>query len=69
MYQFHNGQMSIFDFGQPIGMKLKDTNRWVIKANLIPWKELEEKYAQLFPSKTGTVAKPFRLIYGASIVE
>ena len=69
MYQFHNGQMSIFDFGQPIGMKLKDTNRWVIKANLIPWKELEEKYAQLFPSKTGTVAKPFRLIYGASIIQ
>ena len=69
MYQFPDEQLSIFDFGQPLGMKLNDTNRWVIKSKLIPWKELEEKYAQIFPSKTGMVAKPFRLIYGASIIQ
>jgi hypothetical protein len=28
MYKFDDGQISIHEFGQPIGMKLREGNRW-----------------------------------------
>lgn len=49
--QYH--QYSITDFNQPIGLKKNPENRWVKKATMIPWYEIEDKYAKLFPSKTG----------------
>lgn len=36
-------------------------NRWVKKTAAIPWEAIEEKYAGLFPSKTGMSAKPLRM--------
>ena len=48
MYKFDNGQISLEDFGQPIGMNLKNSNRWVKRAQTIPWLEIEKKYAKLF---------------------
>lgn len=38
-------------------------------SNLIPWEEIEKKYSQLFPSETGTVAKPLRMALGALIIK
>ena len=40
-------------------------NRWVRKAELIPWDEIEENYAELFHSKTGMPAKPLRMALGS----
>ena len=37
MYKFDNGQISLEDFGQPVGMNLKNSNRWVKRAQMIPW--------------------------------
>ena len=37
-------------------------NRWIKLAEKIPWDYFEAKYASLFPSKTGNVAKPLRMM-------
>ena len=64
MYKFDNGQISLEDFGQPVGMNLKNSNRWVKRAQTIPWLEIEKKYAKLFSNKKGNVAKSLRLGLG-----
>lgn len=69
MYKFDNGQISIHEFGQPIGMKLHEENRWVKKAMTIPWTAIEKRYAALFTNQKGNVAKPLRLGLGACIIQ
>ena len=69
MYKYKSGQISITDFGQPMGMQLNENNRWVKKAELIPWDEIENQYAGLFKSKTGNTAKPLHLALGACIIQ
>ncbi len=44
-------------------------NRWVKKAEDIPWNEIEQRYAALFTNKKGNVAKPLRLALGACIIQ
>lgn len=62
-------QPSFLDFNQPMGLKMNPENRWVKMAGLVPWDEFEIKYAQLFPSDTGNVAKPLRMALGALIIQ
>lgn len=69
MYKYSNGQISLEDFKQPIGMNLKESNRWVKKAQTIPWLEIEKRYAALFKNRKGNVAKPLRMALGACIVQ
>jgi hypothetical protein len=69
MYKYSNGQISLADFKQPIGMNLKESNRWVKKAQSIPWTEIEKRYAALFTNRKGNVAKPLRLALGACIIQ
>lgn len=69
MYKFDDRQLSIYEFGQPVGMKLSENNRWVKKAAFIPWGEIEKKYAKLFLNRNGNVAKPLRLALGACIIQ
>ena len=69
MYKFDDGQISIHEFGQPIGMKLREDNRWVKKAQTIPWLEIEKRYAALFTNRKGNVAKPLHLALGACIIQ
>ena len=69
MYKFPSKQMSISDFGMPLGMTLSSDNRWVKKAALIPWDEIELRYAALFKNKKGNVAKPLRMALGALIIQ
>ena len=51
MYRYSNGQISLADFKQPVGMNLKESNRWVKKAQTIPWPEIEKRYAALLTSR------------------
>lgn len=44
MYRYSNGQISLSDFKQPVGMNLKESNRWVKKAQTIPWPDIEKRY-------------------------
>jgi hypothetical protein len=46
-----HSQLRFTDFQQPIGLKMNPENRWIKKAEAIPWAEIEERYAELFPSE------------------
>ena len=69
MYKFGNGQISLEDFGQPVGVNLKNSNRWVKRTQVIPCFEIEKNYAKLFSNKKGSVAKSLRLGLGARIIQ
>ncbi len=70
MYKFdRNHQYKLSDFNQPVGLKMNPENRWVKKAATIPWTEIEEKYASLFPSKTGMPAKPLQVALGSLLIQ
>ena len=65
--RFH--QFRFTDFNQPLGMKMNPENRWIKKAELIPWNDIEDRYAQLFPSGTGMPAKPLRMALGSLLIQ
>ena len=65
--RFH--QFGLSDFNQPIGLKMNPENRWIKKAATIPWFAIEDRYAELFPSKTGMPAKPLRAALGSLIIQ
>ena len=62
-------QFGLTDFDQPIGLKMNPENRWVKKAELIPWEEIEDRYANLFPNDTGMPAKPLRMALGSLLIQ
>ncbi len=62
-------QHSFLDFNQPMGLHMNPDNRWIKMADRIPWNDFEIKYAKLFPSGTGNVAKPLRMALGALIIQ
>ena len=70
MYKFERyRQLGLADFNQPVGLKMNLENRWVKKAATIPWDAIENKYANLFPSKTGMPAKPLRMALGSLMIQ
>lgn len=64
--RFH--QLGPADFNQPIGLKMNPENRWIKKAATIPRLAIEDRYAKLFPGKTGMPAKPLRTALGSLII-
>ena len=69
VYRQKATQLSLESFGSALGTPLSPDNEWVQYAELIPWAKLEEAYQLQFPSKTGRAAKPFRLLYGATLIQ
>jgi hypothetical protein len=69
MYKPRDRQINFDDFNQPLGLELDPENRWVKKAKLIPWDEIEKRYSSLFPSREGNVAKPARLALGSILIQ
>jgi transposase, IS5 family len=61
--------LSAEDFELSNECKLAADNRWVILAQLIPWAEFEQEYAQNFETEVGPPAKAFRLALGALIIK
>jgi len=55
MYKTPSKQITFEDFNQPVGMHLNPANRWVQKAELIDWNEIETEYAKLFKGFKGHV--------------
>ena len=49
--------------------RVKESNRWVKKAQTIPWLEIEMRYAALFTNRKGNVAKPLCLALCACIIQ
>lgn len=68
IYRLPNAQMRIEDLVLPFAGKLKPENRWVKLSIFILWEEIEKKYAQHFPSDTGTEAKPLRMALWSIII-
>ena len=62
-------QTSFLDFNQPLGLHMNPNNRWVQMADKVPWHVFEDKYAVLFPSDTGNVAKPVQMALGSLIIQ
>ncbi len=62
-------QTSFLDFNQPMGMHMNPDNRWIQMADIILWYKFEVKYAGLFPSDTGNVAKLLRMALGSRIIQ
>ncbi|RKI19783.1 IS5 family transposase [bacterium 1xD8-6] len=52
-----------------MGLHMNPDNRWIKMADCIPWDKFEIKYAELFPSDIGNVAKPLRMALGALIIQ
>ena len=76
MYKFDRyHQYSLSDFNQPLGMEMNPENRWVKKAAMIPWDEIEDRYAELFPSaglfpsEVGMPAKPLQTALGSLLIQ
>lgn len=57
------------NFELPFEGKLSSDNRWVIMADLIPWKEFESEYSSRFSTEMGAPAKSFRMALGALIIK
>lgn len=62
-------QLSFEDFDQPMGLTMNPENRWIKKAELIPWSDLEKMYAKHFRNKKGNVAKPLRMALGSLLIQ
>ncbi|MBD2396059.1 IS5 family transposase, partial [Cyanobacterium aponinum FACHB-4101] len=57
------------NFVIPNQIQLDENNQWVVMANLIPWQEFEQEYANIFDDKLGAPAKSFRMALGALIIQ
>ena len=64
-----NRQFSLSDFIQPIRVKMNLNNCWVKMAETIPWADIEERYASLFPSRIGMSAKPLQVVLFSLIIQ
>ena len=51
-------QLSFLDFDQLMRLHMNPNNGRITMADRISWDKFEIKYAGLFPSNTGNVAKP-----------
>ncbi len=69
MYPKKDPQLTIDDFISPFDGALSADNRWVIKAKMIPWDDIDGDYSELFPSDTGNAAKLARVAFGALVIK
>jgi len=56
---------------KPFNLELDQTNRWIRMSQLMPWEEIEEKYAETFVNERndGRRAKTAREAFGALLVQ
>lgn len=67
----HNERQMIMpeDFYLPFGGKLNPKNRWCQLATIIPWTEVEDRYAKMFKKGDGQRAYSVRVALGALIIQ
>ena len=71
MYNFSEpdvNQIELFEQSLPFGGKLNRTNRWILLAELIDWRELDATYAKTF-SITGRPGIRARYVLGSLIIK
>ena len=62
-------QLSLINFNMACGMQLDLNNEWIRIAQQLPWRAWETLYIAMFPSNTGNVAKPCRMVLGSLILQ
>lgn len=62
-------QREFEDFHLAFGGRLSSDNRWVRLAKLIPWDQIEIRYAAKFRSRTGPPALIARIAVGSLIIK
>ncbi|KJS12089.1 MAG: hypothetical protein VR67_11505 [Peptococcaceae bacterium BRH_c8a] len=68
MFRKNENQFYLEEFILPFEGKLRADNRWVKIAKIIPWESTEKRYASLFTSDHGQMAKPVRMALGAIFI-
>lgn len=70
MYEYDN-QQSMFDGPEYFkGATLNPNNRWVLLSTLLPWADIEEKYAEAFSNKReGRPAKSARMAFASELIK
>lgn len=70
MYQKDNPhQLTFENFYLPFGGHLRGDNRWVILADQIPWRQIEDAYGELFSDDNGCPAKSARMALGGLLIK
>ncbi len=69
MYWKKNVQQNVEDFILTFNGTLSADNRWVIKAGLLSWYDIEGDYLDLFHSGTSNVAKLARVAFGSLLIK
>lgn len=70
MYRKTNSnQLTFENFYLPFGGHLRGDNRWIILADQIPWRQIEEAYGDLFSDDNGCPAKSARMALGALLIK
>ena len=62
-------QREFEDFHLAFGGRLSSDNRWVRLAKMIPWDQIEARYAEKFVSRTGPPALIARIAVGSLIIK
>lgn len=57
MHKKQSKQITIEDFYQPAGLNMSRDKRWIRKAEIILWDDIEQEYAKHFRGIKGNVAK------------
>ena len=70
MYRKDNPhQLTFENFYLPFGGHLRGDNRWVILADQIPWRQIEDAYGELFSDDNGCPAKSARMALGGLLIK
>jgi transposase, IS5 family len=69
MYQQKDPTPEFSKFEMSFGGELRRDNRWVVLGDIIPWNEVEKRYAKLFSPETGRPALPVRVALGALVIK
>ena len=62
-------QIPLEEFYMAFGGRLSKANRWVQLADMIPWDEVEKRYAEQFKSSVGNPAYSVRVAFGALTIK
>lgn len=62
-------QLNFLHFNMSCGLQLDQNNEWISIAKMLPWRAWESLYSVMFPSNTGNVAKPCRMVLGSLILQ
>ena len=68
-YREEREQLSIEEFFQPFGGRLRKANRWVRLAAIMPWEYIEKVYIQNLSEGTGRQAISSRVAFGAIFIK